>query len=178
MHKKYYEQSVSKADKRKVKSLVDFHNQYIKSTCLIKRVLKPHQSLLDIACGRGGDINKWMEAKAGYVLGIDIADNNILNPEDGAYERYVGRIKNMSHPEYATKMVFAVGDSSKNIVTGEAYLVHIRLKVLRPHMFHALSKMHFIMARMLWHVCLPFTTSLKVWIPWRDYLKIYLRLLK
>ena len=120
MHKKYYEQSVSKADKRKVKSLVDFHNQYIKSTCLIKRVLKPHQSLLDIACGRGGDINKWMEAKAGYVLGIDIADNNILNPEDGAYERYVGRIKNMSHPEYATKMVFVVGDSSKNIVTGEA----------------------------------------------------------
>jgi SAM-dependent methyltransferase len=120
MHKKYYEQNVSKADKRKVKSLVDFHNQYIKSTCLIKRVLKPHYSLLDIACGRGGDINKWMDAKAGYIFGIDIADNNILNPEDGAYERYVGRIKNMSRPENATKMVFAVGDSSKNIVTGEA----------------------------------------------------------
>ena len=134
MSKKYYEQNVSKSDKRKVQNLLDFHNKYIKNTCLIKRALKPGKTLLDIACGRGGDINKWIEAKAGYIFGIDIAENNILHPEDGAYERYVGRIKNMSHPEHATKMVFAVGDSSKNIVTGEAGASHLD-KILMQSIF-------------------------------------------
>ena len=134
MSKKYYEQNVSKSDKRKVQNLLDFHNKYIKNTCLIKRALNPGKTLLDIACGRGGDINKWIEAKAGYIFGIDIAENNILHPEDGAYERYVGRIRNMSHPEHATKMVFAVGDSSKNIVTGEAGASHLD-KILMQSIF-------------------------------------------
>ena len=34
-------------------------------------------SLLDLCCGRGGDINKWVDARLAVVHGVDISDEEI-----------------------------------------------------------------------------------------------------
>mmetsp|Transcript_1273 Transcript_1273/g.1718 ORF Transcript_1273/g.1718 Transcript_1273/m.1718 type:complete len:390 (-) Transcript_1273:241-1410(-) len=48
----------------------------------IKRQLINHfttegDTLLDFACGRGGDLRKWFDRKLSYVKGIDLADSSI-----------------------------------------------------------------------------------------------------
>ena len=37
----------------------------------------PGASLLDLACGRGGDIWKWMDAGLSYVLGVDLSPGEV-----------------------------------------------------------------------------------------------------
>jgi len=63
----------------------DFHN-WIKSD-LIKRFAYKAGSLLDLAVGRAGDLNKWKKSKIQRVVGIDISKEFIEGPE-GAIERY------------------------------------------------------------------------------------------
>jgi mRNA (guanine-N7-)-methyltransferase len=119
MTKKYYDSTLSKKNKTYVQGLADFHNKYIKNSVLIASTLNQrNQRLLDITCGVGGDLNKWKWANASYVMGIDISDNNINNPIDGAYKRYL-KLKE-KFGDRVPKIIFAVGDSSKSIVTGEA----------------------------------------------------------
>ena len=116
--KKYYETSVSRENKQLVRGLLDFHNKYIKNKTLIGSTVTRTTLLLDIACGKAGDLDKWKWANARAVLGIDIAEDNITNPINGAYKRYV-QLK-QTHGDRVPKIAFAVGDSSKSIVNGEA----------------------------------------------------------
>lgn len=100
--------------------LRDFHNKYIKNEILIRSTMQPgNKRLLDIACGEAGDLYKWHFARASYVMGIDIAENNIKNPHSGAYKRYLKTMHDMKN-QRIPKIAFAIGDSSKPIVTGEA----------------------------------------------------------
>lgn len=64
-----------------------FHNQGIKSRLFreMRRVAGPH--LVEIACGKGGDIQKWTDSKFSRVIGIDSSTDNLLNGNDGAYKR-------------------------------------------------------------------------------------------
>jgi len=63
-----------------------FHN-YVKD--VLYKFIKDKKSLLEIACGKGGDIYKLKskEFKLEYVVGVDINVDNILNVSDGAYKR-------------------------------------------------------------------------------------------
>ena len=56
-----------------------FHNYWVKRQCLIMKFSKLH-SLIDLGCGRGGEINKWVDAGFIRVLGIDPIDDNLTNP--------------------------------------------------------------------------------------------------
>lgn len=107
------------------RSMLDFHNLGIKKT-LYQRV--PHTRLLELACGKAGDLGRWREYGFSFVLGVDLVKNNIVSPTDGAYARMLDhrRGSNMiagqtpgEAPRYMD-VVFAVGDCAKPLETGAA----------------------------------------------------------
>ena len=121
--KKYYERKAPKQNMAIIKGLQDFHNKYIKNDILLSKPLRTlkgkNAKLLDLACGKAGDLYKWMFNQARYVIGVDIAGENITNPIDGAYKRYFETVKRMGMGRVG-KMVFAIGNSSKSLVDGAA----------------------------------------------------------
>jgi mRNA (guanine-N7-)-methyltransferase len=71
-------------------------NNWIKSV-LIQLYAQRGDSVLDLACGKGGDLLKWEKAKIGYYVGIDIAEGSI----EDCRARYNGdqrRRKNFMFP--------------------------------------------------------------------------------
>ena len=85
----------------------DFHNLYVKKT-LINNVSSPGFILFDMAVGKGGDLPKWMDAKLGFVFGVDYSQDNIENRINGAYARYLNTAKRRKN---MPDCLFAYGDS-------------------------------------------------------------------
>jgi hypothetical protein len=111
----YYNNS---AKQFKTKSMKDFHNLYVKKQ-LIKSVCKRGDTLIDFACGKGGDLSKWVGAQLSFVYGIDIHKDNLENNKDGACARYLDMRKKETRMPAA---LFVNGNSSFNIKSGEAML--------------------------------------------------------
>lgn len=63
-----------------------YHN-WIKSN-MILTYCKNKPSILDIGCGRGGDINKFISAKVGEVVGLDVDNNGLYVINNCADCRY------------------------------------------------------------------------------------------
>ena len=112
--------------KRRIDSMTidlqKYHNKVIKTNSLLKKVSNLLHSgnsginirLLDLACGKGGDIWKWRESRIKRCIGIDINSDNINNSENGAWVRY-GKMKDSikgSPPD----MEFLCMDTSQNIL--------------------------------------------------------------
>ena len=109
----YYNRST---DETSTQALRDFHNLYVKKN-LILGVCRRGNTLIDIAVGKAGDLNKWIDAKLSFVFGIDVSKDNIHNQMDGACARYLNMVrKNGDIP----KALFVNGDSSLNIRSGQA----------------------------------------------------------
>jgi SAM-dependent methyltransferase len=64
-------------------------------------------SIFDIGCGRGGDIMKHYYDKIDFYVGIDIDNNGIISPGDGALSRYQQLRK--THPNFP-RMFFIQAD--------------------------------------------------------------------
>ena len=109
----YYDRSNTQTN---TQSLRDFHNRYVKRK-LIVNVSKRGDTLLDMSVGMGGDLQKWIDAKLSFVMGIDYSKDNIHNRIKGTCARYL-RMKK----KYRTMpgALFIQGDSSLNIKNGEA----------------------------------------------------------
>lgn len=83
----YYQRYVTR-DKTATVSMTNFHNHWIKKRLLLDRARKHgRSSLFDIGCGKGGDLSKWVDNRYTTVLGVDISEDNIINPNDGIYKR-------------------------------------------------------------------------------------------
>ena len=106
------------AGKTYTEALKNFHNLYVKKL-LIKSVSKQGDTLIDYACGKAGDLPKWISARLSFVFGIDKSKNNIEDRLDGACVRYLNSSKINKHMPYA---LFVNGDSSFNIKSGAAML--------------------------------------------------------
>jgi mRNA (guanine-N7-)-methyltransferase len=52
-----------------------FHNDAKRA--LLGLFVRPGDRLLDLACGRGGDVHKWRALRAGSVLGLDVSGASI-----------------------------------------------------------------------------------------------------
>jgi SAM-dependent methyltransferase len=92
----------------------DFHNLYVKKA-LIQGVSKKGNNLIDFACGKAGDLPKWIGAELSFVFGIDISPDNIENRLNGACARYLNFKMTNKNVPYA---LFVTGNSSKNIRSG------------------------------------------------------------
>lgn len=96
----------------------DFHNLVVKKM-LIQGVSRKGNTLIDYACGKGGDFPKWIAANLSFVFGIDISKDNIENRINGACARFLNYKKDFKQMPYA---LFVNGNSSKNIRSGDAML--------------------------------------------------------
>lgn len=86
--------------------MMAFHND-IKRAIINKYAGK---SVLELACGKGGDLGKYIDAGFTRLLGFDYSRDNIENPVDGIYARYSTRKKTEN-----LKYVFLTYDCSKKI---------------------------------------------------------------
>jgi len=85
----------------------DFHNR-IKDD-LYKENVKKDDTLLELAVGRGGDLNKWKRVRPSKVVGIDISESNITSPTQGSAVRYI--MDKRKHPhDYLPPCLFLRGD--------------------------------------------------------------------
>ena len=120
----YYSRTMQK-DARLSHYMLVFHNNGVKDMLYSKPPRKG--SIVELACGQGGDLNRWIKNDYRFVLGVDLVKNNIYSPNHGAYARLLKERKrffinmknnnnnNMRFPD----MVFAVGDCAKSIREGE-----------------------------------------------------------
>jgi hypothetical protein len=107
--------------------MLNFHNQGVKKQLYDKPLRRG--SLLELCCGEAGDLNRWLDSGYSFILGVDLVKRNIYNPKSGCYARMLKRknqyMRNMdpNNKVYYPDMVFAAGDCSVPIKTGEAAAV-------------------------------------------------------
>lgn len=111
---KYYNNFGNKRDYY-TNNLKDFHNLVVKKN-LIKGVSNKGNTLIDFACGKAGDLPKWIDAKLSFVFGIDKSKDNIENRLNGACARYLTKKKKNNN---ILNALFINGDSGFNIRNGQ-----------------------------------------------------------
>jgi hypothetical protein len=104
----------SSGNDRLTQSMRDFHNLFVKRA-LIQGASKKGNILIDFACGKGGDLPKWISAELSFCFGIDISKDNIENRLNGACARYLNFRKTTKKMPYA---LFVHGNSGLNIRSG------------------------------------------------------------
>lgn len=108
----YYTRKAPQRDLAKSQCMRNFHNDYVKRDVLLRRTIKPGNSLCDLAMGKAGDLHKWVSSGVGYVFGCDYAANNINDPQDGAYSRLLSKMIEMGGRDKVVPMVFVQADAS------------------------------------------------------------------
>lgn len=71
-----------------IRPMLDFHNS-VKKNAVFEKLARMDRasSLLELGCGRGGDLFKALGAGFNTLVGVDISESDLLNPDDGAYRR-------------------------------------------------------------------------------------------
>ena len=93
--------------------LRDFHNLYVKKKLIVGVSHKNYKdTLIDYACGKAGDISKWIDARLDFVFGIDISKDNLENRLNGACARYLNARKENKKVPHA---LFVHGNSAFRI---------------------------------------------------------------
>ncbi|KAG2677965.1 hypothetical protein I3760_12G121300 [Carya illinoinensis] len=87
-------------------------NNWIKSV-LIQLYARQGGAVLDLGCGKGGDLIKWDKAKVGYYVGVDIAEGSI----EDCRTRYNG---DADHHQRRNKFTFPA-----RLICGDCYEIHL-----------------------------------------------------
>ena len=110
-------------------NMLQFHNLGIKRMLYSKPTNKGN--LVELACGEGGDMPRWIDNGYKFILGIDLVKNNIYGPRTGAYSRMLENRKryfrnlNVKDKVAFPNMVFVAGDCGKSIVSVSKLFSHI-----------------------------------------------------
>jgi hypothetical protein len=110
----YYARSTEETS---TEALRNFHNLYVKKK-IIQGASHRGDTLIDIAVGKAGDMNKWIDSKLSFVFGVDVSKDNIHNQIDGACARYLNQVRKSQN---IPKALFVNGDSGLNIRNGQAF---------------------------------------------------------
>lgn len=86
----YYRDDI-KRDTRAFTDVYSFHNR-IKED-LYSKCVKKGDTLLELAVGKGGDLQKWIKAQPSRIVGMDISLSNLASPVDSASKRYLEKKK-------------------------------------------------------------------------------------
>lgn len=114
----YYNTSSSSFNQSFTKGLKNFHNLVVKKK-LITCTTHPGDTLIDFACGKAGDLPKWIAAKLSFVFGMDISKDGLENRLDGACARFLKSKKSNKYVPYA---LFVNANAAYNIRNGTAML--------------------------------------------------------
>ena len=123
---KYY-QSVGRREDSLTFRMQEFHNKYVKTSLMWAAALEAKENgvddikLLDLCCGKGGDLFKWEKTNIKKVLGIDVSRDNIYNRENGACVRYMNYQKKNQYRDDLMEIDFLVGDCGNSIRMLEAF---------------------------------------------------------
>jgi len=98
------EEGIKKRTQSRIIRLRSFNN-WLKSV-LIERYTRVGYSVLDFACGKGGDLNKWTRAKISNYVGCDTADQSLVQLAD--------RWNSLPEPRYAA-----------TLLCGDCFAVHL-----------------------------------------------------
>lgn len=120
----YYNRRSSESTTR---GLRDFHNLYVKMR-LVSGTSNRKDTLIDFAVGKAGDLSKWRASKLGFVFGVDVSKDNIMNRSDGACARYLGEASKYGGMFDA---LFLHGNSARNIRSGDAFDGHKEKMIAR-----------------------------------------------
>lgn len=93
-----------------------FHNKIKRD--LIKKYAKNNDIIIDLGCGKGGDMHKWINTNIKYVKGYDINKEYLKEAED-RYEK-IKKQKNIN-----TEIIYKCIDLSKQIIDTEHENVNI-----------------------------------------------------
>jgi hypothetical protein len=101
-------------------------NNFVKRE-IINRGLnnKNKARVLDLACGKMGDLAKFIANRVDSIIGIDISPDNLFNSENGGPIRVMNVGKQntaLAHKNLMKKTMLILGDVTKNIASGEAAL--------------------------------------------------------
>ena len=99
--RQFYNKQDKTQEERKQSSILHLRslNNWIKFT-LIHDYGKQRSRVLDLACGKGGDLKKWKEQHISSYTGVDVADGSIRDA--------VERFRNMTNPGFPARYCFVV----------------------------------------------------------------------
>jgi hypothetical protein len=109
----YNNKKASGRDNFKIRGLGKFHNKYIKSEMLLGKVLKKGDAIMDLSCGRGGDLYKWINNQVSLVVGTDAILDCLTMPKEGMYGRYLDQ--KIEKKGAVPPMIFVQADNTRNI---------------------------------------------------------------
>ena len=102
-------------DRLEMKPTLDFHNHWVKKVCIFDRFKRTSAaSVLDVGCGRGGDLMRCINAGFKTVLGLDLSESDLMNPDDGAYARLLN-LKASSKNVGNERIVYAQWDCGRAV---------------------------------------------------------------
>ena len=105
-----YYYNINKRNDISTKSLADFHS-YVKKN-IITRNSKTRGLLLDVSCGKLGDLNHWIDANLNGAVCIDYNRDNLENTENGAAVRILDKMTT-EPSNFLENILLIYADSSK-----------------------------------------------------------------
>ena len=110
-----YYYNINNRKQLNTKYINQFHN-YIKKN-LIAGVSNKGDILLDMSCGKLGDLHHWINADLSMCVGMDLNRDNLENIDNGACVR----VLNLTNTSPLVENILVVwGDSSKEMISSEA----------------------------------------------------------
>lgn len=111
----------SKFTERKQSSIINlrtFHNwtkrELLNQTCsTLKSETNQQITLLDLSCGKAGDLNKWYDNKIMYVVGFDI-DSASIDEARSRYTQLINNLKRKNIKQLPTYEFYVMDLSDKN----------------------------------------------------------------